>query len=189
MALCPRELGRETGWFYPTDEFDAATIIKVSTRGTLCSDTWLMWLAEKLIQLSPQRQWHARKAEKDKKKEKTGHAQPAGDDDDGPAERGESEVLTEDPCVEPPWDEHVEPPWDEQPDQHDEDLNDNDLTIELPTNLSVESRRARKESDTDSWNSWTGPRKVPRLHPSSDIRAFERFEQKVRVWHCRGSTT
>ena len=27
----------------------AATVIEVSTRGTLRSDTWLMWLAEKLI--------------------------------------------------------------------------------------------------------------------------------------------
>ena len=37
------ELGldrRETGSFYPTDEFDAATVIKVSTRGTPRSDTW-----------------------------------------------------------------------------------------------------------------------------------------------------
>ena len=47
-----RELGldrRETGSFYPTDELDAATVIEVSTRGKLRSDTWLMWLAEKLI--------------------------------------------------------------------------------------------------------------------------------------------
>ena len=38
-----RELGldrRETGYFYPTDELDAATVIEVSTRGTLRSDTW-----------------------------------------------------------------------------------------------------------------------------------------------------
>ena len=39
----------ETGWFYPTDELDASTVIEVSTRGTLRSDFWLMWLAEKLI--------------------------------------------------------------------------------------------------------------------------------------------
>ena len=37
-----RELGldrRETGKFYPTDELDTATVIEVSTRGTLRSDT------------------------------------------------------------------------------------------------------------------------------------------------------
>ena len=47
-AICPTQLGL-TKRAYPTDEFDAATVIEVSTRGTLRSDTWLMWLAEKLV--------------------------------------------------------------------------------------------------------------------------------------------
>ena len=48
MADCPpasgeRELGldrRETSSFYPADEFDIATVMKVSTRETLRSDIW-----------------------------------------------------------------------------------------------------------------------------------------------------
>ena len=38
-----RELGldrREAGQFYPTDELGAATVIEVSTRGRLRSDSW-----------------------------------------------------------------------------------------------------------------------------------------------------
>jgi len=43
------ELGldrRETGLLYPIDELDIVTVIKVSTRGTFCSDTWLMQFVE-----------------------------------------------------------------------------------------------------------------------------------------------
>ena len=51
-AIRERELGldrRETGKFYPTDELGAATVIEVSTRGTLRSDSWQMLLTEKLM--------------------------------------------------------------------------------------------------------------------------------------------
>ena len=47
-----RELGldrRETGLFYPTDEIVAATVIRLSTRGTVCSDNWFMGLPEKAV--------------------------------------------------------------------------------------------------------------------------------------------
>ena len=30
----------------PIDEFDGATLLEVSLRGTHCLDAWLMWLAE-----------------------------------------------------------------------------------------------------------------------------------------------
>ena len=47
-----RELGldrRETGYFYPTDDLDTATVIEVSTRGTLRSVIWQRRLAGKLV--------------------------------------------------------------------------------------------------------------------------------------------
>ena len=47
-----RELGldrREAGEVHLTKELDVATVIELSTRGTVRSDIWLMRLAETLV--------------------------------------------------------------------------------------------------------------------------------------------